>query len=631
MLIYLSISCLIWILFFGIFRAVFFLYNYHAGASVWIRTLASSIFHALPLDLALACEISLPLGLILLPFELGKPKSEKTIRVWRHMLVSYLTLAAVAYGLVASTETAMYSEWRVKLNPMILSYIKMPSQVFTVVRIGEILEWIALNLSLAMLFGMISSKTVRWYLEHESRKRKTRLRRLILAALALLGISAGARGGIHALPIDSSRVYFSTDSIVNDATANPGWAFGKALITVHTDFLYKQRYAVFTSEEANETVAHLHESSNVPSAKTRILNTSKPNVVFIVLESWSYRMIADVEPLRGLTPFFQELTQEGLLFTNFFANGNRSQQGIASIYSGFPALPEVTVTDLPSKTRKLPKLIEAFNQSGYASSFIYGGQLEFGNIKALLIENDVQTIRDRWSFDGNYPAGYMGIQDGAMFAEFLKILNDERQPFVSSLYTLSSHAPYDIPDPESYSYDGPFGPYIKSIMYSDRMLGKFFEQAKKQPWYEHTLFVLVSDHSHVTPGSVDVWQAEYRRIPLLLVGGALKSEFRGQKNEIIGSQVDLAATLINQIELLPKEMVRKNYPWSKDLFDPSAAHFAYYELNQGVGWVSPQVSFAYNRELDHLYFLSGRAEDFPETKKQAFSYLQTLYQTFVSM
>ena len=167
-----------------------------------------------------------------------------------------------------------------------------------------------------------------------------------------------------------------------------------------------------------------------------------------------------------------------------------------------------------------------------------------------------------------------------------------QQPFFSCYFTLSTHVPYDIPTYFPIDWGGSENLYLNSAAYADRQLGRFFEEIEKTTIYDSTVFIFVSDHGHHTPANHDYDSPEHHHIPLLIYGGALKEEFGGVKNDILGSKLDVASTLLHQLEIKCDDFV-----WSKNLMNPYTSPFAFYIFNDGVGYLEPGKILIWNRKF----------------------------------
>lgn len=204
-------------------------------------------------------------------------------------------------------------------------------------------------------------------------------------------------------------------------------------------------------------------------------------------------------------------------------------------------------------------------------------------------------VYEQKSFPANLPAGRMGIHDSLMLEIWKDSLATMPQPFFSGLFTVSTHSPFDAPMPHTVDWGDMENSYLNTIVYADRQIGKFFEEVKRQPWYNNTIFVLVSDHSHNVPQNYRYDTREYYHIPLLITGGALKDEYRGKKNGRIGSQIDAVNTVLSQMQLDTKDFV-----WGKDLLNEGTPQFAFYTFNEGYGFIDTTGAVIWNKKYPHF-------------------------------
>jgi len=438
---------------------------------------------------------------------------------------------------------------------------------------------------------------------------------------------AGLRGGFSAIPITTSSAYYSHHEILN-------WASVNSAYNLYISWVEGQKFEEsnpFDFYPIDEARARVHELESVPKDTTvSILKTSRPNIVILLMESWSADLVESLGGEPGITPEFHKLEQEGLLFTQLYASGNRSQQGIASLFSGFPAIPYTTITQNPDKYQKLPSMPRMLIDQGYASSFYFGGDLDYGNIRAYVLFNGIRKIIDEKGLPDDMPRGRLGVHDEYMMRYVAGELDKEKQPFISVLFTLSSHSPYDQPAEHTIDWDKGEAQYIKSAYYSDYSLGRFFGQVREKPWYDSTLFIIIADHSHNTYRNWPVESFQYRKIPMLFLGRALKEEYRGKQAGRISSNGDLPVTLLKQMGLQGGD-----FAWSRDLFNPYTREYAYFEINDGVGWKTPKGEFVYNVRYDEYIrqFMENQTspQDKDELILQGKSYVQVIFQTFLDM
>ena len=296
-----------------------------------------------------------------------------------------------------------------------------------------------------------------------------------------------------------------------------------------------------------------------------------------------------------------------------------------SIFSSFPVFPYVAIINQSDKSRKLPSLNNSL-PNDYHSSFFFGGQLTYGNIKGYLISKSFDIVKD----EKDYPSlkkGGLGVHDEDMFKQFKQELNNLPQPFISALFTLSSHSPYDFPGERNISFNSKEDIYVNSVAYTDKCLGNFMSSVKDEEWYSNTLFIIVADHSHNSPKGWKVAQKERFQIPMIWYGDVIKEEFKGEKHQKIGSQLDIAPTLLAQFNIDANE-----YKFGKDLFNVHSQEFVPYAFPRGYGWIRPEGYYAfsqgYNRILENE---ANSNEEELRLKKEAELFFQLSFQDYMDL
>ena len=608
---------LFWLIVFVVERLLFIIVDFamikNSGAGM--GEVLQAFWYALPLDISMASYVAAVSWIFLM---LGNFFARnffyRLVNIFQYLLI-------VLYSFMIVGNIGLYPEWKTKLNFKALEYLRRPSEVMESNPPGKSLLEFALVALIIFLFIKLYHKFV--FLKPA--KGKPALLWNILFVLLVPGfIFLGMRGGTEEIPISQSQSYYTENDVLNDLSVNTGWNLVHSILNT-MDIAEKNIFRSFPPAEAEKVVARLHA---VPKDTTiGILNTDKPNVLFIIMESWSADLIHSLGGKPGLAPRFDSLTKEGYLFTHMYSSGNRSQQGLASILGGFPALPITTLTTIPDKMRKTPTITPLFNAAGYHSAFYYGGQLRYGNIKAYLLHNQFQTIIEEGDLDHRFPRGRLGIHDGYMFPFVLDKLNHIERPFFVNYFTLSSHSPYDQPMKKVIDWNDSEDPFHNSVYYTDSVLGDFMREAKKQDWYKNTLIVIVADHSHQTYTHRSIYNADYRHIPMLITGGALRQEYRGKKYERICSQTDLPATILKQLGIDASA-----FPWSKNMMNPYTRQFAYFESNLGFGWIRKDGFMSYDVLNDRI--IENTFTDSTEMHKayiEGASYLQVLFQEFVDL
>lgn len=277
---------------------------------------------------------------------------------------------------------------------------------------------------------------------------------------------------------------------------------------------------------------------------------TKPNIVIFILESYGREYISsfnkdrNIPGYKGYSPFIDSLAQHSLIFTDAYANGYKSIHGMSSVLAGIPSFKDA-FTSSPYAKQKIESLVSILKSEGYTTSFYHGapngsmGFLGFGNILGF----DHYYGKAEYNNDADFD-GVWGIWDEPFFQYFNKSLSKEKQPFMATLFSVSSHEPYKVP--EKYKDKFPKGDVNihQPIGYTDFALKQFFNAAKKEPWYNNTIFVLVADHGNT------IYYDEYKKIfnkntvPILFYSPSGK--YVGV-NKDLAQQIDIYPTLLDMI------------------------------------------------------------------------------------
>jgi len=576
-----------WLLFFNLTRLVFLFYYIDILRIEQIPFLEvlEVFWYSLKLDFATTCYI------LMLPFLISIFQSFLKIQWLNRINQVYTGIVIFFYSLITIAEMGIYAEWKTKLTYKVIKYLYHPSEIYNSVDSGTFILLVFMFLSIFVV-GLILYLKV-FYIKVELKKRNI-LYTVIYAVITPVVLFVGMRGGVQQIPINQSESYYSDHNILNITAVNNAF---NLYISVFENFpnFARNPYIFMDEAKAKNIVRNIYATSK--DTTIDILTTKRPNIVILILESWSADLIEDLGGNPGITPEFKKLEKNGILFDQIYATGSRSEQGMASIFSGFPSHPISCITVQPDKFVKLPSLPRLLESNGYATSFYFGGQLIYGNIKSYIMYNGFDKIMEVYDFPKKFPQGKLGIHDEYTLGYMLDDLHGMKQPFFSSLFTLSTHSPWDQPFPKLLKWGDNEREYINAAYYTDHCLGEFFRNAEKQPWYSQTLFILVADHSHNSYRNWHVESKEYHKIPLLFIGGAIKKEFRGTLCHKLGNQQDIAATLLAQLDI-----PHNAFTWSKNLLNPFSPEFAYYSTEDGVGWIKPHAYFTYEKRPNYYYW-----------------------------
>ncbi len=602
-----------WLLFFALNRTVFILYNYKQLDGTGFSEVISAYRHGIYLDNSAVCFI------IAVPFLFLFFKSLLKWNFFDIFIKFYSFLIIIIVSVITSSELGVYEEWGYKLNVKAILYLSHPGEVVNSARTSVIVISVVLIL-LQSFIGIYVYN--RFIYEKISVKKRNFIFSLLFLIVTPVLLFIGLRGGIQQIPISQSDVYFSKNNFLNTAAVNSPWNLMHS-IEANKRHLNENPYNYYSLDYAEHVVDSLHSVEKDTTVK--VLNTKKPNIVFILLESWAGDNISSLGGYAGITPEFEKLIKDGILFTNIYATGALSDHGIVAVFSGFPSQPTTAILRQPDKFQQLPCIVKELKKAKYYSSFHFGGQLSYGNIKGYMYFNGFDKIVEGADFPGNIPRGKLGVHDQYLYKRVLNDISSYKEPFIAGIFTLSSHSPYDQPMKKVIHWGDDGENYLNSVYYADKCLGTFFQEARKTKWYDNTLFILIADHSHMTPRKNAYYSREYRKIPLLLYGNVLKNEYRGKKISRISSQVDIPATLLAQLDIN-----NKGFKWSKNLFNPYTKEFTFYSFDDGLGWLMPGSYFAYDNKTNCYYVTDFESE---KTKEKAIilgkSYLQVMYDNYL--
>ncbi|MDP1621659.1 MAG: sulfatase-like hydrolase/transferase [Bacteroidales bacterium] len=600
---------LFWILFFNAARLIFILYylNIIIIEKIRFSEVMGVFFHSLKLDLATACYI------MIIPFFILAIQSVWSPR-WLNLINKvYAGFVIIVYSLTAAGEMGIYAEWKTKLTYKVVKYLSHPGEIFNSAETGTFYLLIIIFI-LIITAGIVTYLKV-FYLNLERVDRKLSYSiAFIVFVPGLLFI--GLRGGVRQIPINQSESYFSDHNILNIAAVNN--AFNLYISIFENLRNFDHNPYVFMDKGLATGIMKKIYTSPADSAQS-MLKTDRPNIVLLIFESWSADLVEELGGEPGITPEFSKMAKKGILFDQVYASGSRSEQGMASILGGFPAHPVSSITVQPDKFVKLPSIVKVLKKNGYSTSFYFGGQLIYGNIKSYIIFNGFDKIMEDDDFPENLPQGKLGIHDEFTLGYMERDIGNMKQPFFATLFTLSTHSPWDQPYSKPLQWGENEREYINAALYTDHCLGEFIQKAELNPWFDNTLFIIVADHSHNSYRNWHPASKEYHKIPMLFYGKVIKDTFQGTVCHKLGNQHDIAATLLGQMKLPAND-----FHYSKDLLNTSSPEFAYYTTEDGVGWIRPYGYFTYDKGPDFYYWWTDpNLAD--SIKQEGKAYLQTVF------
>lgn len=362
----------------------------------------------------------------------------------------------------------------------------------------------------------------------------------VLILLVLMPISfLVLRGGFREIPRNQSDAFFCDYRTYNMAAINSTWNFFNVLVE-NQKFLETNPYRKLSED----IVLHrIHEIQTLAQSKdVKLFNfQGNPNIVLITMEGVSAEVLNLHNRDSSYMPFLESLIDSSYYFANAYAVGSRTEQGLGALLSGSLATPYNSLTDNVSALSDLPSIVSTMKDRKYHTRFVFGGNVEFANMRAYLTEIGFDTIIDILNFPKEKQLQSLGVPDEYLFQELIVQYRKMKSPFFLHTLTLSTHEPFDIPKLKTYSSERKM--YLQSAAYLDKQLQHFFTVVRQDKKFKNTLFVIISDHSHKMPNDCDIASKERYHIPLLLYSHGLNSSYRGYKDSLLFAQQNLPATL----------------------------------------------------------------------------------------
>lgn len=567
---------LLWIGYFAFARLFFLLFYFDKTKELGFLTTIKTFVYGLQLDISLAAYLCvIPFLFMILSVFINSKKIGIIIKWYSSILLVFLNLLLII-------DANLYQSWGTRLDTALLTYLNTPevmvasASTYQIV-IGTVF-WILISFVFIKWFYKIITKIIAkiahgFWLE-------SFVFLLITAALII-----PIRGGLQTIPVNQSNVYFSNKMFANHASINCIWNFFNAL-TDKSDS--NNPYKYFDNEIAKNIINKRRNQLLVANTDS-ILNTSKPNVILIIWESLTAKVVGSLGGEPTVTENLNRLSKEGILFTNFYANGDRTDKGIPAILSGYYPQPTKSIMKMPNKTRSLPMLPKKMIELGYKTSFYHGGDLNFGNMNTYLRNARISNFVDGSDFDKKNWNSKWGVHDHIFMKRFAKdLLEKQNDPFFKIALTLTSHEPYEFPNEYKFGKDTEENKLRSAHAYTDKVIGNFINFAKQQDWYQNTLIIILADHGHRSPKHKGAFNSPKKfKIPMLWLGGALNKT--GLKIDAISSQVDLSYSLL---ELLNGD--NTEFTFSKNIFNTSNKQYAHYIFNKGFGIVTKNGLFVYD-------------------------------------
>lgn len=596
---YISLYFFTVLLIFILQKPLFMLYNGSIEKGFGFADYMQVMIHGASLDAATAGYLTaFPFLLVLISIWFRKFPLKK-------ILYGYYILATALISIIFVVDMALYTFWGFKLDASVFLYIDSPKEALASVSVGFILLRVLAILLLIALNSWVLLKITPSVLN------ATRKRIAGTAGMLLLGgvLFIIIRGGVTESTSNIGQVYFSNEPFLNHSAVNPDFSL---LSSMGKSQDFASEFNFFDEEKRAALFDGLYPTTDGDSI-IQVLNTKRPNILIILMEGFGG---AFVEPLGGLpdvTPHFNRLSKEGIFFTNCYANSFRTDRGTVCTFSGYLGLPTASVMKIPAKSRTLPAIAEGLSKAGYKTDFLYGGDINFTNMKSYLLSTGYQRLTANTDFSlAEQTSNAWGVNDDITFEYLYNQLRNRKEegPWHTAFLTLSSHEPFEVP------YHRLEDKIPNAFAYTDECLGKFIDRLKQTPAWKDLLVICLPDHGFYYPREGSNAMPRFYHIPLLWLGGAVKQPMQVDK---IMNQTDLAATLLGQLGLEHTAFTFSRNVLGSDYKYP----FAFYSFNNGFSFRDSTGVTVFDNNSGSILFDEPEADESRLDKGKAI--LQTVY------
>ena len=571
-----------WLPVFALQKPVFLCYHHALSAGYGLNDFLQVTLHGMKLDATIAGYLTaLPLLLCLVAVWLPGAWLSRTLK-------GYLGCAALLIAAIFAIDLALYTFWGFRLDATLFFYLKSPSDAMASVPTGLFVSQCLVFLGYAALiyYGLktllrscpiaVSPTSLRQRIRHT-------VALLLLGGLLFIPI----RGGITTSTANVGMVYFSQDQFLNHAAINPCFSLISSLskqqdFAAQFDFFPEEERAALFEQLMAPTPLSENEAENAP--KRSLLRTDRPNILLVLLESFSANAIEAFGGEPDITPNLNRLSKEGVCFTNLYANSFRTDRGLVAVLNGYLAQPTTSIMKYPAKSQTLPAIARSLDSVGYQSDVLYGGDINFTNMRSFFYSSGYSRLTSDQDFPLADRLSKWGANDDVTFERLYQMIAERPtdQPWFTTFLTLSSHEPFEVP------YHRLTHPYLNTVAFTDSCLGRFIDRFKQLPAWQNSLVILVSDHGFRYPDGTKDYEPKRYHIPMLWLGGAIANP---RVISHIGNQTDLAATLLHQLGLSAEK-----FRFSKDLMDPRAPQQAFYTFQNGFGWIDESGVSVFDNE-----------------------------------
>jgi phosphoglycerol transferase MdoB-like AlkP superfamily enzyme len=574
-----------WLSLFILGKILFLLYEHDQSFALPLTDWFRILLHGFRLDLSTAGYFLVIPTLVIavtFPFKGRAPF---------HILNVYTFILLIIFLLITLIDLEIYKYWGSRLDSAPLRFLSTPGDTLA----SSSLITLVLYFS---AFGLLSFLLFWSYLRLVPKQLrdagKGGFAGIPVSLLLLASLIIPIRGGFNVSVINTGSAFFHTNTFANHAGINVIWNFGHSLVEK------KESSNPYISFKSNDYADNLKELYRYEKQPPMILKNERPTVILVILESFTAKLIRPLGGAPDVTPCFNDLCRHGILFSNIYSTDSRTDKGLATVLSGYPVLESIPILKYPDKTIHLPFISKSLMEQGYKTSFHYGGDVDFANMRSYLVNGDFSRIITESSFPVSDRSGKWGVPDHLSFARFFNDIKGDTGKWFHVMLSLSNHEPFEIPVRQKFGNKDLFGKFYSSAYYADSCVGDFVRRLKESGMWNNSVVIFVADHGVRVPDYSEVYEPRKFHIPLLITGGAVKKDSVVAK---YGSQADLAVTLLHQMGIRTD-----GYILGKDLLAADSKSFVIYSYKNGIAMLTDSSGFGYDFSIRRFSFTYGAVD-----------------------
>jgi phosphoglycerol transferase MdoB-like AlkP superfamily enzyme len=460
-------------------------------------------------------------------------------------ILSFLILAVF----IECASFPFFAQYDLRPNYLFIEYLEYPQEVSSLLFKDYKLQFIAAFLIISLVVTLyIKSK----FINFENVFQQSYLSRILMLLPILLVLFIGIRSSLGHRPVNISDALYSTNRVINEITKNSLHSLGYAYYSNKKTENNIAKYGKIDIKEAYKLVSSAigveYKDEKRPfyrEVKSKLDSKKQKNLVIFIQESMGAQFTGFIGN-NTLTPNLDKLAKDYISFTNLYSNGTRSVRGLAALTSGTLPINGVEVIKRNKSQQDYFTIASLLKPYGYKSSFIYGGEARFDNMKSWYLGNGFDEVIEQKDYENPIFTSTWGVSDEDLVIkanEKFKSHYANKENFVSVMFSSSNHMPFELPEGKiEFEKNFPKASVENAIKYADFAIGKFFELAKKEGYFKNTVFVVISDHNVRVYGDqivpIDMFQ-----IPAVIISDNIPPQIFSR----LTSQPDVLATALDLI------------------------------------------------------------------------------------